>query len=260
MLGIIITALGTGCQSDVRFPAIIDQPLPIPQIAGTSVEKRSIEYLVLGHGWNVTFVIAAIHGNEPAGKKLVMELAHYLQNHPDLLKGRKAVLLPVANPDGIACNRRHNARGVDLNRNFPAENRRNNKRSGRTSLSEPEARIIHQLIDKYNPDRIVSIHQLISNAPGSLAHQTPLGRIDYDGPAKEIAERMTQYCQLTVRKIGARPGSLGSYAGITLGTPIITLELPRDSTHRNSRFLWNKYGNALTAVVAYPQKLELKPN
>ena len=32
------------------------------------------------------------------------------------------VITPVANPDGFAENVRHNANGVDLNRNFPASN------------------------------------------------------------------------------------------------------------------------------------------
>ena len=248
-----------GCYKPAAFPEIVTAPsasLNTQLFAGTSIKDREIKYMVLGDGWDVTFILASIHGNEPAGTKVVFELADYLQKKPALLEGRKVVLLPVANPDGIAKNRRHNARGVDLNRNFPAANRRNNKRFGRSALSEPEARIIHQLISKYDPDRIISIHQLINNKPGSLSEQTPFGCIDHDGPATAIAETMAQYSGLPIRKLGARPGSLGSYAGLNLSIPIITLELPRDSTGRDSRSLWNLYGKAMVAVVTYPQPPE----
>ena len=87
---------------------------------------------------------------------------------------------------------------------------------------------------------IVSIHQ-------------PLKCIDYDGPAKELAEEMARHCDLPVRKIGAMPGSLGSYAGITLGIPIITLELPKEATNLNSEVLWQRYGPVLIAAIGYKQ-------
>jgi protein MpaA len=145
----------------------------------------------------------------------------------------------VANPDGLANNTRYNAKGVDLNRNFEAANRFNSKQTGLVALSEPEARVIRQLIQQYNPDRIVSIHQ-------------PLSCIDYDGPARMLADRMGQYCPLPVKKVGARPGSLGSYAGVTLGLPIITFEMTQADSKLDSAALWRKYGRALLAAIVYP--------
>jgi protein MpaA len=150
------------------------------------------------------------------------------------------VLLPAANPDGLAYNSRSNANGVDLNRNFSTANRANSAEFGRTALSEPEARAIQQLIRQYSPDRIVSIHQ-------------PMGCIDYDGPGYAIASRMAQYCSLPVKKLGAKPGSLGSYAGLTLGIPIITLELSQSDSGVSSDSLWQRYGKALLAAVTYPE-------
>ena len=168
-------------------------------------------------------------------------LERYLQEHQELLKGRKVLLLPVANPDGIARNNRYNARDIDLNRNFPASNRINSYRFGYSALSEPEARAIALLIRQYAPDRIVSIHQ-------------PLACIDYDGPSQALADRMAEYCSLPLKKVGAKPGSLGSYAGITLGIPIITLELPRAADKFNQEQLWQQYGPALAAVITYPYR------
>jgi protein MpaA len=152
------------------------------------------------------------------------------------------VLLAVANPDGVAHRSRFNANGVDLNRNFPAANRVNERKTGPSALSEPEARVIKQLIDQYSPDRIVSIHQ-------------PLACIDYDGPGVDIAARMTFYCDLPVKKLGARPGSLGSYAGVDLKIPIITLEMKANDSNLDSEVLWRKYGRVLIAAIVYPDRV-----
>jgi protein MpaA len=238
-----------GCYQPVDDPVIVGvlqspavKPAIARQIVAKSIQNRPIEHIVLGQGRDVTFILAAIHGNEPAGIPLVRRLAQYLQQHPHLLQGRKVVLLPVANPDGVAHNTRFNARGVDLNRNFSTANRINSRRFGRTALSEPEARIITQLIRQYAPDRIVSIHQ-------------PLACVDYDGPGKALARRLAEYCNLPLIKLGAKPGSLGSYAGVTLGIPIITLEMPRTADRLNSERLWRQYGPALIAAVVYPNRV-----
>ena len=199
--------------------------------------------VALGRGPDVIFILATIHGNEPAGTPLVRRLSRHLRRHPEILNGRKVVLLRIANPDGLAHNSRYNAHGVDLNRNFEAANRLNSRRTGLTGLSEPESRAIRRVILQHKPDRIVSIHQ-------------PLACIDYDGPAQALAESMGQYCDLPVKKLGARPGSLGSYAGVTLGIPIITFEMKRADSQLDSEILWRKYGKALLAAVVYPERVE----
>ncbi|MGD2094378.1 MAG: DUF2817 domain-containing protein [Phycisphaerales bacterium] len=213
------------------------------QIVGKSVNGLPIISFVLGQGPDVTFILATIHGDEPAGTPLVRYLRKYLQEHPYLMEGRTVVLLSVANPDGMAQNSRFNANGVDINRNFATDNRVNTKRSGATALSEPEARVIKQLIEQYSPGRIVSIHQ-------------PYGCIDYDGPGTTLAVRMAQYCDLPVKRLGPKPGSLGSYAGVTLGIPIITFEMLDDDSELDSDALWQRYGKALIAAIVYPDPVK----
>lgn len=235
-----------GCYVPVSFPELVDVPQParvvLParyRIIGRSVQRRPITCLVFGTGPDVTFIMATIHGNEPAGTPLVRRLATYLRQHPETLDGRRVVLLRTSNPDGMVYNSRYNAHGVDLNRNFEAANRLNTKQSGPRALSEPEARVIRQIILEYKPNRIVSIHQ-------------PLACIDYDGPGQPLANRMGQYCSLPVKKLGARPGSLGSYAGVTLGIPIITFEMLRADSQLDAEALWRKYGKSLLAAIVYP--------
>ena len=245
---LFIISCTAGCYKPVDNPVIVRVlPLPAPKpailrsIAGKSIENRPITYTVLGKGGDVTFILATIHGNEKAGTPLVRRMESYLQQQPELLQRRRVVLLPIANPDGVVRNSRYNAAGVDLNRNFSTANRINSNRFGRIPLSEPEARAIVQLIRQYAPDRIVSIHQ-------------PLACIDYDGPSRALAIRMAEYCNLPLNKLGAKPGSLGSYAGITLGIPIITFELPGTANRFNSEQLWQQYGPALVAAIVYPYR------
>jgi len=253
-----------GCYEPTAYPELVTPPLvpltplssapPSPKvptfvipgqyrIVGTSVQRLPILSFVLGQGSDVTFILATIHGDEPAGTPLVRRLGKYLQQQPHLMAGRTVVLLAVANPDGMAHNSRFNANGVDLNRNFPASNRVNNKQSGATALSEPEARVIKQLIEQYSPDRIVSIHQ-------------PLACIDYDGPGTTLAVRMAQYCNLRVKRLGAKPGSLGSYAGVEMGIPIITFEMLQGDSGLDSEALWRRYGKALIAAIVYPDPVK----
>ena len=213
------------------------------RIVGTSVQRLPILSFVLGQGSDVTFILAAIHGNEAAGVSLVRRLGKYLQQQSHLMEGRRVVFLAVANPDGMAHRSRLNANGVDLNRNFPSANRVNERQSGATPLSEPEARVIKQLIEQYSPDRIISLHQ-------------PLACIDYDGPGTTLAVRMAQYCNLPLKKLGAKPGSLGSYAGVDLGIPIITFEMRQNDSGLNSNTLWMRYGKALVAAIVYPERVQ----
>ena len=228
LVGLLVTA---GCQG------------PQKRIVGLSVQGRPIECQVFGGGPDVVLILATIHGDEGAGTPLVGRLSDYLTRHRNVLDGRRVVLMPVANPDGCAHHTRHNVNGIDLNRNFPAPNFTRTDRHGPAPLSEPESRAVKAVLDVYMPDRIVTIHQ-------------PLACIDYDGPAEDLARAMGDWTDLPVRRIGSMPGSLGSYAGITLSVPIITLELPESAGVIDEEALWRKYGQMLLAAICHPEPIE----
>jgi protein MpaA len=228
----------TGEQPPLALPPA--QTLPRQHLIGRSVQGRPIFAEIVGQGTETALIMGAIHGDEPAAGALVRALAERLRTDPLLLEGRRVVLLPAANPDGVAARTRENARGIDLNRNFDTSNRVDNGTNGLRPMTEPESQALQALIKEYAPGRIVSVHQ-------------PLSCIDYDGPGEAIAARMAQKCDLPVKKIGARPGSLGSYTGETLKIPTITLELPPEATKMSDEVLWQKYGQALLAAVAYPE-------
>ncbi|MHC4363733.1 MAG: DUF2817 domain-containing protein [Planctomycetota bacterium] len=166
-----------GCRSSGPGPTMMHHP-PAPvtmrrMTVGSSIEARPIECVIVGQGWEATFIIAAIHGDEPAGTALLERLPSYLQQHPALMEGRRAILLLAANPDGVANQTRHNVSDVDLNRNFPGDDRENKEIYGEEALSEPEAVVIDELIIKYAPERIVSIHQWTEEGPQSLSAKLP---------------------------------------------------------------------------------------
>jgi murein endopeptidase len=102
-------------------------------------------------------VVGCIHGNECAGTAVTRILA----------RSSPAVDLWVVsqlNPDGFALGRRQNARGVDLNRNFPSEWRAGGRPwdpeyPGPRPLSEPETRTAARLIRRLEPEVTIWFHQ-----------------------------------------------------------------------------------------------------
>ncbi|MHC4876835.1 MAG: DUF2817 domain-containing protein [Planctomycetota bacterium] len=225
---------------------LLQPPLVLREQIGSSVLGRPLDRVVIGDGPEMVLFLASIHGNEAAGTPLLQRLERHLLAAPEWLAGRTIVLLPLVNPDGMAEKQRYNARDIDLNRNFPAENRQNTKRFGFEALSEPEAVAVYRTIEAFPPTHIVTLHE-------------PLNCVDYDGPAADLAAALSAVCPLPVKKLGSRPGSLGSYAGVTLGIPTITFELPRNARDLNDDQLWALYGNALLTAVTWNPSLAAEP-
>lgn len=222
----------------VRPPVAPPRPQPLVQAlpAGRSVQGRPVNATAIGSGDQCVMFIGGIHGNEPAGVGLCQQLAAYLGAHDELVYGLKVIIVPAANPDGLAAATRGNAHGVDINRNFATCNYTASAVHGGQAMSQPEAQYLRELIDRYRPMRIITIHQ-------------PLACIDYDGPAQGLAASVARASGLPVKKLGARPGSLGSYAGVENHIPTVTVELPQDASILTAVQVWARYGGAMMAAV-----------
>lgn len=239
---LVAAAMVTSGCVDRYAPKVVSPLATRAEIIGRSVQGRPIECFRFGDGPEVILFMASIHGNEPAGTPLLYKLVEHLQKDRRLLANRTILIIPVANPDGYAKKTRENINEVDLNRNFPAANRINITEYGTRALSEPESLALKEAIEVNRPAMIISIHQ-------------PLSCIDYDGPGQSIAENMGRVCDLPINKLGARPGSMGSYVGETLGIPIITMELRLTDSSLSADELWGHYGRALVAAIVYPEIL-----
>jgi murein peptide amidase A len=202
------------------------EALGLPEI-GRSTLGRPIFAQRFGGGGAPLLVMGGIHGDEPATVDLLVELCGRLPDKEGgkqresgaSVEGPPLWLLPAANPDGLARNRKNSERDVDLNRNFPARSFTTahvpGYFPGPSPLSEPETQAIAALIAR-EPIR------------GAVAVHAPFACVNYDGPAASWAEAVAAACGWPARgEIGyPTPGSFGSWLGVDLGLPILTLELP----------------------------------
>ncbi len=104
-------------------------------------------------------LVGSIHGDEDAGIAIVNELMER-----DIPAGVELWLVPTMNPDGNTLQQRHNANGVDLNRNFPHQwaplaEPGNWQYAGPSAASEPETSAMVALGELVNPDLVLWYHQ-----------------------------------------------------------------------------------------------------
>lgn len=159
-------------------------------------------------------VIGVIHGNEPAGARVVAELMG-----SELPDGMELWLVPSANPDGSAAGTRTNANGVDLNRNFPDRWRRSARGStysGPRRASEPETRALMEFLEQTRPDATVILHQDLYGVDTSVPGTKRLAR---------LLARQTGLPLKAFRCSGTCHGTLTGWARQALPGPAITVEL-----------------------------------
>ena len=144
---------------------------PQAPVIGHSVQGRAIVAYERGdRSAPPTLVVGVIHGSEPAGLALIMQLRRMpLPPHVHLW------LVPTANPDGLAAGKRQNAHGVDLNRNWPAGCSHTGD-SGPRPLSEPESKALRGFILRIKPKLTIWYHQPLAEVYGSDPHVAVLKR------------------------------------------------------------------------------------
>ncbi|MDD3420346.1 MAG: DUF2817 domain-containing protein [Candidatus Gastranaerophilales bacterium] len=172
-------------------------------------------------------ILGVFHGDEPEGELLINE---YLKNIEGKELKNRLLIIPCLNPDGKALNTRQNSNKIDLNRNFPTKNWARTEDAqyfgGEKANSEIETQFVVDVIENCRIDAILTLH-------------TPYKIVNYDGPAKDLAEKISEITGYAVEEdIGySTPGSFGTYAGKERKIPTITLELPDNEDFPN---LWKK--------------------
>lgn len=184
----------------LAFPAALPGD-PVPAglrrvLLGYSHEGRPIKAYRLGDpaSEKVVLVVGCIHGNECAGKRVITAL----KNRPTP-RGVKIWMIEALNPDGAAAGTRQNARGVDLNRNFPRKWRHQGTRwstyySGPRRASEKEARHAMRFVEEIRPDVTIWYHQAMS-------------LVDRSGGRLAIQRRYARMVGLPLRRLDPLPGT-----------------------------------------------------
>lgn len=227
--------------ASVRGSAILYEDFPPPHDVLDG--RRPVRVLLFG----------GIHGDELSSISIVFRFIDRLDAQTERRLHWR--IIPALNPDGLLRARatRTNARGVDLNRNFPspdwqrsalpywrkATGKDPRRYPGPDALSEPESRLLAEQIMRFAPDVIVAMH-------------APLGLLDFDGVAHSPPTRLGF---LELRRLGTYPGSLGNWAGEYLRIPVFTPELNYAGimpTQAQTDALWNDLGNWISTRLAVP--------
>lgn len=210
---------------------------------------------------NTTIVMCGVHGDEITPVKFCWDFIRELKTGTHNFKDKLIVVAPLVAPDSFikAKPTRTNGRGVDVNRNFPtsdwkAEALRRWKKHlkydkrkfpGNSAASEQETIFQMNLILRYKPNKVISVH-------------APLTMLDYDGPsltaengkpAKALLDQMSQMSSgYKISNYPVFPGSLGNWAGKEKHIPTYTLELPNTDPQQTDKF-WLLFKDALLFAI-----------
>ena len=196
----------------MRLLALLLAALPV----GHSADGRAIRPVVLGTpaAAHRVLVVGCIHGNECAGLAVTRLLVR--SRAP---AGTEIVVVPDLNPDGYRRGTRQNARGVDLNRNFPSNWARIGERgslqySGPRPLSERETRYAVALVQRVRPQVTIWFHQ-------------PQGVVRAWGGSVPTARRFAALAGVPYRSIEWPYGTAANWQNHRFpGTASFVVELP----------------------------------
>ena len=243
---LLAAALSAGCGADTsvtgsRVSAVAGTGVPGSVLLARSLEGRRIEARRVGNPVAIApavLVIGCVDGNEPAGIGLVARL-RALPAPPGVALWSVADL----NPDGVHAATRDNARGVDLNRNFPYRWRPlgvpgDLEYSGPRPLSELESRFAYRLIMRLHPRVTIWFHQ-------------PSGLVDESGGNPAIERRFARLAGLPLERLARYPGSASSWQNHRLpGTTAFVVELPAGRPSGRELTRWASAVEGVAGLVA----------
>lgn len=197
---------------------------------GRSVEGRPIKIVRAGCAEAATrvLVVGQIHGDEPAGLRVVRALRKL-----EPPEGVAVWSVTSVNPDGAARGIRQNAHRVDLNRNFPyrwREGPRGNRYyGGPRPLSEPESRVVRDLVRQLRPRLTIWFHQ-------------PYGFVNFSqGADRRLVREYARLVDMPARALPHYPGTATQWqnhtqpAGDAFIVELRAAQLPYRRARRHAR-------------------------
>lgn len=116
---------------------------------GKSFKGKAIHKISIGSGKIKILAWCQMHGNEATATKAIFDLINVvLESQKEvntLLEKICLTIIPMLNPDGADSFTRHNAQGIDINRDA-------------ASRQSPESRILMKLFEDLSPDYCLNLH------------------------------------------------------------------------------------------------------
>jgi hypothetical protein len=140
------------------------------EIIGYSFNGLPISAHTFGTGERALLLVGGMHGGYEANTVVLVRalMAHFERTPSDIRPGVRLIVIPAANPDGLALgtgfDARFNGGGVDLNRNWgcgwsrDAVWRDQPVDPGGQALSEPETRAMAAYIQRVRPAAVLFYH------------------------------------------------------------------------------------------------------
>lgn len=144
------------------------------------------------------FVVARQHGTESSGTTACLAIArHFAESEGELeralLQQLTWVLVPVANPDGMAAGKRTNGAGADLNRCWAA-------------ASQPENRAIIRAVEQVRPHAVIDMHELPAQSSKAAYRGNFIQTI---GPSSGLTASLGRECRSASVRLASWMGQVG---------------------------------------------------
>jgi predicted deacylase len=259
------------------------------ELAGVSVEGRAIHSYELGKADAPAVLLTGLmHGVEMVGSLALLELVRHLVTDPreELLRHARVVVVPMVNPDALHANcarlaggrrafHRCNARGVDLNRNFPrlretmpanplggSRWRRSPHYVGPYPLSEPESRALHDLAEALRPRVSVGFHSFgeLLLYPWAFTSRPNPRRDRYERAGRAFTRglRGAEYRVMQATDWYSTVGDMDDWLDARYGTLAFTVEVSRPMRYGinlrrlSNPFAWSNPAQVRPEVRAIP--------
>lgn len=223
-------------------------------VIGYSVQGRPIYVYQFGSGTSRVMYVGNMHGNESGSKSLLDQWVNEIEaNAHRIPADRMLLVIPTVNPDAYASGSRLNANGVDLNRNFPANDWSASvgvpgpqtlpQGGGTAPLSEPESSALAAYVQAQQPRVVLTFHSkgslVIANGTGD---SSALAKIYADNSPYWVgsdhqADEIFGY---------ATTGEFEDWLHDKLNLPALLIEM---SSHSSSEFIGNRAALWSMAII-----------
>ena len=185
-----------------------------------STAGRPIQTLQLGEGPLSVVVTASLAGDDPRSVETMDYLAKRLASDAALVAGLTVTLVRNPNPDAAAEHVSVNARGVDINRNFPSARftAAPTTRTGPRPASEAETRALLRILGDERPQRVIHIR---SDGRRRCLVTTTEAAVQQFASLRSSAD-----CDLTSFEGVYKAGSLEEFAAVRLKAEMVTIDIP----------------------------------